>query len=407
MAGHPQRSFSSSFYRLIFARFALGFSTQAQAILLGWQMYEMTNDPLQLGLVGLCEAIPALSLALFAGYLVDLVSPKRIYQVVQVLSLVSLLIAWNAHSREQLLLAAVVTGMVRGFASPAIQAMIPRLVPLSEISRAVAWNASVNKLATVGGPALAGVLLGIWGLRLPYALACALLGVSLIATQLIHLNPFQKSVRVQKSFIDELFQGVRFVIREPRMLSALTLDMFAVLFGGVMAILPVFVKDVLHAGPEALGVLRAAPAVGAVIMGFYLIGRPIERNAGRLLFWVVFGFGLCILAFAASKSLAMAAIFLALSGALDSVSMVIRGAIVQLLSPDEMRGRIASVNSIFIGSSNELGAFESGVAAKLLGTIPSIYFGGCMTLLSVLVIYGIHPRLWKLDLRELVPLSKN
>ncbi len=406
MAVHQSSSFSPSFYRLIFARFSIGFSTQAQAILLGWQMYEMTNDPLQLGLVGLCEAIPALSLALFAGYLVDLFSPKRIYQIVQVLSLVSLLIAWNAHSREQLLLAAVVTGLVRGFASPAIQAMIPRLVPLTNISRAVAWNASVNKLSTVGGPAIAGVLLGAWGLHLPYAVACILLGVSVVATHLIQLDPIQKVVRVQKSFINELFEGVRFVIREPRLLSALTLDMFAVLFGGVMAILPVFVKDILHAGPETLGVLRAAPAVGAVLMGFYLIRNPLERNVGRLLFAVVFGFGLCILGFAASETLLPAAIFLAVSGALDSVSMVIRGAIVQLLSPDEMRGRIASVNSIFIGSSNELGAFESGLAAKLLGTIPSIYFGGCMTLFSVLFIYAVHPRLWKLDLRELVPLSK-
>ncbi|RYZ71602.1 MAG: MFS transporter, partial [Proteobacteria bacterium] len=227
-----------------------------------------------------------------------------------------------------------------------------------------------------------------------------------MVTSLIELEHRAYKKSADRSFAQELFEGVRFVFNEPRMVSALSLDMFAVLFGGVVAILPVFVKDVLHSGPEMLGLLRAAPALGSVIMGIYLIRHPMGENAGKALFWAVFGFGVCILGFAVSTSVVPAALFLVLSGALDSISMVVRGSIVQLLSPDKMRGRIAAVNSIFIGSSNEIGAFESGVAAKLLGTVPSIYFGGCLTLLSVLAIYGLHPKLWKLDLRGLMPASK-
>jgi hypothetical protein len=248
---------------------------------------------------------------------------------------------------------------------------------------------------------VAGVLLAVQGYMLPYRVAqvCLVLGsISLLFIKYHHHKP----LKVQNpSLFHELSIGVKYVFAHPLLLSVMSLDMFAVLFGGVVAMLPIYAAEVLHMGPEGLGWLRASPAMGAIFMSLYLIKKPITKHAGTALLWSVFGFGICILVFGISKNFWLSFAALAISGALDSVSMVVRGAIVQLCSPENMRGRIAAVNSIFIGSSNEIGQFESGVAAKLLGTVNSVLFGGTMTLVTVAFVFLRSKRLRSLDLNEI------
>jgi hypothetical protein len=259
------------------------------------------------------------------------------------------------------------------------------------------------KLAYVTGPAAAGLLLGWVGAGTAYAVGLVffVLAVGCLGFMRYDHAPYRTIGPRSRPFAAELFAGLRFVFDEPVLLAVLSLDMFAVLFGGVTAILPMVSEEVLHAGPQGLGFLRASPAIGALGMSLWLVRNPVNRGAGKLLLRVVAGFGLCILAFGASRNLFLSCLLLCASGALDGVSMVIRGSIVQLLSPEAMRGRIASVNSIFIGSSNEIGAFESGVAARLLGLVPSVFFGGAMTLLTVMLIGRKVPALQRVDLDQI------
>jgi MFS family permease len=402
---------SNDFYLTVFARFALSFSVELQATLMGWQMYEFTNDPLQLGLVGLAEGLPALCLALFAGYLVDRGDPKKIYFGVLLISTLSLFLSWFAKNPSHLFLAAIMTGLVRSFASPALQTVFPRLVTKEKLKETNAWTTGAYKLATISGPAVGGTLLALKGKDAPYALAFFVLSLAILSFPKVkvpkaHLSPStsastgNSSVK-KPSLLDEMLVGLKFVYREKFLFSSLCLDMFAVLFGGATAILPMFAKDVLDLGPQGLGILRASPAVGALIMSIILIRRPFIRQEGKTLFWVVFGFGVTTLLFALSRNVWLCSLFLGIGGALDSISMVIRGALVQTLSPDHMRGRIASVNSIFIGSSNEIGAFESGVAARVFGLIPSLHFGGVMTILTVLTVYRMTPYFYQFTLKKL------
>jgi MFS family permease len=370
-------------------------------------MYQFTRDPLHLGLIGLAEAVPAIGLALLAGYLVDRANPRKIMLGVLFVSAASMALAWIATSPIELFASAFLTGLARSFYSPCIQSLIPRLVPKTEIKRAVAASNSAMKLAYVGGPAAGGLLLGWMGAGPAYALGmgCFFLAfAALLAIRYDH-SRFRAPATTEHRFIHELLAGLRFVFRQRVMLGVLSLDMFAVLFGGVTALLPMIAEEILDAGPQGLGFLRASPAVGAFLMSLWLVRNPIGAGAGRLLLKVVAGFGLCILAFGISRHVVLSCAILALSGALDGVSMVIRGSIVQLLSPESMRGRIASVNSIFIGSSNEIGAFESGLAASLIGLIPSIFFGGAMTLLTVWIVAKAIPELAEVDLDRLAAKS--
>ncbi len=395
---------NANFYRLITARFCFALAVQSQAVLMGWQMYDLTKDPLQLGLIGLAAAIPALSLSLFAGLWVDRGNPLRIYQGVILSSACSVLIGWHAKSPSDLYIAAIMTGLVRGFTGPAMNTLVPKLVTRDQLRVASAYSTTANRLALVIGPGLAGVLLGIHGYGLPYLMAMISLfvaSVSLIMVRYSHVPMIKKTPQPNPSIRHELLIGVRYVFKHPLLLSAMSLDMFAVLFGGVTALLPIYAAEVLFVGPSGLGWLRAAPAFGAIFMGLYLIKSPVRENAGRWLLTSVLGFGICILVFGISKNYWLSLGALAVSGALDSVSMVVRGAIVQLCSPEEMRGRIGAVNSIFIGSSNEIGEFESGVAAKLLGTVTSVMFGGTMTVLTVLLVFWKAKDLRKLDLSKL------
>jgi len=372
---------------------------------MGWQMYDLTHDPLHLGILGLVEAIPALGMALFAGLVVDHFNPLRIYQSVILISFCSVAVAWGAHSPHALYLAAAMTGFVRSFLSPAVNSLVPRLVSREEIRKSSAYTSTAFQMANVVGPGMAGILLGIHGYSLPYIFALAALvtaSFTLLTVSYRHRpNPGGPMGSGSASRMNELMLGVRYVSKHPLLLSAMSLDMFAVLFGGVTALLPIFAAEILHVGPQGLGWLRAAPAVGAIGMGFYLIRNPIGKRAGTSLLKAVFGFGICILIFGISKNFWLSIFVLTVSGALDSISMVVRGSIVQLCSPENMRGRIAAVNSIFIGSSNEIGEFESGVTAKLMGTVPSVLFGGVMTLVTVVIVFWKAKELRDLDMAKL------
>jgi MFS family permease len=351
-------------------------------------------------LVTLTSALPALSLSLVSGYLVDRFNPLRIYQSIIGISLISVLLSWHASTPHELYLAALLTGLVRSFSSPSMGTLIPRIISRDQIKRSAAFTTLAFQFAGVAGPGLAGVLLGIHGYSLPYLLCVSSLVVASITLLFLEYRhvPSHRAKVTRSPLLPELLVGIRYVFNHPILLSSMSLDMFAVLFGGVTAMLPVFAAEILKVGPSGLGWLRAAPAIGAMLMGSALVRKPISKHAGTALLFAVLGFGLCILIFAVSKNYMLSWAMLALSGALDSISMVIRGSIVQLSSPEGMRGRITSVAAIFIGSSNEIGEFESGVAAKLFGTIPSVIFGGSMTILTVLITFLKSKELRHLDL---------
>ncbi len=368
------------------------FSQQVQALVVGWQLYELTGSKLALGLVGLVQAVPAIALTLLAGHVVDRSEPLKIYRWVLRLSIAGavMLVAVSGPGlglspwarAGWIYAASFVSGVGAGLAMPARTTVIARLVEREHYHESSAWTVSAIHLASVVGPAAGGLLFAWQGGRAPHAFDAGLLalGLVLIAPIRVPARPWEPK---QEAPLEAVFSGLRYVFAHPLLLPALTLDMLAVLFGGVTALLPVFAKDILHVGPAGLGWLRAAPAAGALLASAWLIRRPVRRNAGKTLLLVVAGFGATILGFAVSKSFALSAGLLALGGALDSVSMVIRSVMVQLFSPEEMKGRIAAVNSIFISVSNELGTFESGLLAQLMGTVPSVLFGGAVTLATV------------------------
>jgi MFS family permease len=401
----------SDFKKLISARFLFTLAVQMQGVVIGWRVYELTNDPLALGLVGLAEAVPALSLALYAGYIVDRSKPLGIYRWVLEISLVSALILlasalFKNHVETNwqiaaLYVASIFSGAARAFSQPSMYAIMPHMTKREGLTKALAWMSTAMQVGRVAGPALGGVIFGFMGTEVSYGLICVLLVGALISTYSIQMRIQAPAANGQKrAMLDELKIGVQYVFSHPILLPALSLDMISVLFGGVTALLPIFAKEILQVGPRGLGALRAAPAVGAALMGLFLTRVEIRHNAGKLLLSAVAGFGICILVFAASKSFVLSLIALGLSGVFDSVSVVVRSTAVQLASPDHMRGRISAVNSMFIGSSNELGEFESGVAAKLLGTVPAAYLGGMMCLLTVGIVGWISPTLRKMDLSK-------
>jgi MFS family permease len=373
----------------------------------GWHVYELTHDPLALGLVGLAEVIPYFCTAPFAGYLVDHLPRRKLGMVASgglaltATILMAIATGWlPSHGTPLIYMAIALTGMVRAFLTPIYNALFARVLPRTQFARGAGVGSVVFQLGLVIGPALGGLLVGWSGKGAAYGLAVALAIGAALALALLRVTELPAALERAPVFAS-IHEGLRFVFGHQVLLGALALDMFSVLFGGAVALLPAFIKDILHAGPEALGILRAAPAVGAVLVGVGLSRRPPELNAGRLLLAAVAGFGLCIIGFALSRELWLSAALLLASGLCDGVSVVIRSTILQLATPDEMRGRVSAINGIFIGSSNELGAFESGVAAKLLGLVPSVIFGGCMTLGVVAATAKLAPKLRRLDLRQL------
>jgi len=382
-------------------------SYQIVAVTVGWHIYEITRDALALGLIGLAEVIPYMGCALFAGYAVDVLPRRRLGMWACLgLLLTTLMLAGVASGRVPafgtwtIYAAIALNGVVRAFLAPVHTALFARVLPREQYARGAGVSSVVMQTGLVLGPALGGVLVAWGGKTLSYLVAAAFAAAAAIAVATLRVTE-PKAPAERAPVFKSIGEGLRFVFNHQIVLGAQALDMFSVLFGGAVALLPAFISDILQAGPEALGVLRAAPAAGAVLVGLWMARHPPQQHAGRLLLYAVAGFGVCIIGFALSEWFWLSALLLMLSGACDGVSVVLRSTILQLATPDHMRGRVSSINGIFIGSSNELGAFESGVAARLLGLVPSVVFGGCMTLVVVAATARLAPKLRRLDLREL------
>jgi len=379
-----------------------------QSVIVGWQVYDLTHDVLSLGLIGLSEAIPFLTVALFAGHVADIVNRKLIIAItatVYVICAIVLLymsyimpVLYQTAGVLPLYIIIAITGLARAFFFPAQSAYMAQIVPRSLYANSSTWNSTIWHIAAVSGPAVGGLIYGFAGIHAAFICVVFFSVISLIFFYTSKSVPLPARKAGEKIFTS-LSTGLKFVFGHQVLLGALALDMFGVLFGGAVALLPVFASEVLHAGPQGLGFLRAAPAFGAVMMALILAYYPPVHRSGIKLLWAVGGFGACIIFFALSGNFYISIGLLALSGMFDNVSVIIRGTILQMYTPDEMRGRVASVNSLFVGSSNELGSFESGLAAKLLGLIPSVVFGGGMTVMIVLATAGLAPKLRKMEIK--------
>lgn len=394
------------FLVLLAFRIQIVLAYQITVVVVGWHIYGLTHDPLALGLIGLAEVIPYFLCALFAGYAVDHYS-RRWFGVfaglligLNGLVLVATTTVIPQVQASQWIYGAIASGgFARAFIGPTYSSLFALVLRRDQYASAAGTGSSIFQLGMVVGPALGGALLGWTDLTTAYAVPAALaLGAAMTLWSLrIDEPPPAKS----SAIFTGIGEGLRFVFGNQIVLGAQALDMFAVLFGGAVAMLPAYVHDVFRHGPEGLGILRAAPAFGAIVVGIALARKPLNEHAGRILLVAVAGFGICIVSFAVSTSFWFAALMLMLSGACDGVSVVMRTTIMQLATPDAMRGRVSAINGIFIGSSNELGAFESGVAARLMGLVPSVVFGGMMALAVVAGTAYMAPQLRKLDMRKL------
>ncbi len=395
-----------SLLKLLSFRFQIALAYQIIAVVVGWHVYQLSHDPFALGLVGLAEVIPYFCSALFAGYVVDHYSRRRFGALATlVLGCNALVLTAVASGRlpgsplPWIYGAVAAGGLARAFIGPSYSALFALIVRREHYASAAGIGASAFQAALVFGPALGGALVGWASITTGYLAAAALSLVA--AASLLALRVAEPPPAPSAPVFASIAEGLRFVFGNQIILGAQSLDMFAVLFGGAVAMLPAFIHDIFHYGPEGLGILRAAPALGAIITGIALARFPLDRHAGRVLLGAVAGFGLCMILFALTRHFWLAAFLLLLSGIFDGVSVVMRTAIMQLMTPDTMRGRISAINGIFIGSSNELGAFESGVAARLMGLIPSVIFGGVMSVAIVALTARLAPRLRALDLRQL------
>jgi MFS family permease len=395
------------FRQYLFARFFLIFSVQMQNLILSWLVYDITKDPLSLGLIGIAEIIPFLSVVLFAGNMADMFSRRKMVLYASLLiTCSSILMCYLTINRAQinhsLLLSGyfsvvIILGLARGFFGPASQAMVPNLVPAAFFANATTWNTTAFHIAAIIGPALGGIIFGFGNANISMLVIISLQLISLF----LYFKLKYQQVYGEKngeSIFNRLREGIRFVFHNQVIISSLSLDLFAVLFGGATALLPVFAAEVYQCGAQGLGLLRAAPAAGAVLMAMFIMLKPPGKGAGKILLASVAAFGLCMIAFALSKNLYLSFAILALSGAVDNVSVVIRQTLVQSNTPDEMRGRVASVNSVFISMSNEIGSFESGLAAKFFGLVPSVIFGGIATISVVGITAKVAPKLREMDM---------
>ena len=381
-----------NFFLLI--RFLLVLAWSMQFIIIEWEVYNLTKDPLSLGLIGLFEIVPAISTSLFAGHIVDQKEKKKLF----VLAIIAFLFvsfaffsitssyAYLNYTSKQILLGIYLLvffgGFVRAFFGPIIFSLVALIVSKNAYPNAASWSSSTWQFASVLGPAFAGFSIAWLGIHMSMGFVFLAVLISLILTFFIKKKPILNT-KIGEPILDSLKAGLYFVFKTKSILVAITLDMVAVLFGGAIALLPIFAQDILHVGSQGFGMLRAAPAVGALIIMFASAYIPVTRNAGKKLLIAIFCFGISIILFGISSMFYLSLFALFLYGITDGISMIIRQTILQLKTPDEVRGRVASVNSIFIGSSNELGAFESGLTAKLMGTVPAVVFGGIMTLCSV------------------------
>jgi len=387
------------------ANFLSTIALQIQSVALGWQIYDLTGDPFKLGLVGLMEFLPAMGLALVAGPIADHFDRRRILilgylaEMLAALLLV-LMVVTDRTSVFAILAIALLFGVVRALVHPAARAMLPSLVPKEVFSTAIAWNSTTWQIGTIGGPALGGFLY-LFGPAYAYGGTV----VALLAGTVFVLVMRGRKIEAkseERPDLHMLLAGLPAIFHRPILLGALSLDLFAVLFSGAVALLPVFAKDVLHVGPDGLGILRSAPALGAVTTALFLTQWPLRRHVGRRLFFAVGVFGLAVVAFGFSRHFWLSFGVLVGGGMADMVSVYVRGSIVPLATPDALRGRVMAVEAVFIGASNELGAFVAGTGAALLGAVPAVIVGGCLTILVTLTWARIFPPLRNVDRIESV-----
>lgn len=389
----------TSFARFWLARVGATLASQMQAVAIGWQMYDLTHDPLDLGLVGLAQFLPAAALALFAGHVADRFDRRQVLRMCQSVGAgaiaVVALATWGGWiSRELIFGAAFVLGAARTFESPSQSSLLPTLVPGDLFPRAVAGSASANQFATIAGPALGGLIYAANPVT-AYAVASALFLFAAVMSGLIRSAPAPR--RREPFSLAALFAGFAFIRREPVVLGAIALDLFAVLLGGVLGLLPVFARDILATDAHGLGLLRACPALGALTVSLVLTRAPLRRQVGRIMYTAVAIYGAAIIVFAMSRSLPLSMAALVIMGAADLISVVIRQTLVQMRTPDAMRGRVSAVNSLFVGASNQLGDFRAGVTAAWLGTLPAVLIGGVGTIAVVLAWMRLFPALFQAD----------
>ena len=399
------------FNLFLLIRFFLVFAWSMQFIIIEWQVYSITKNPLSLGIIGLMEVIPAVSMALFAGHIVDQKEKRNLFAIITAafslislglffLTLPSFVEGWSQKSILYSIYALVFFGgFLRSFFGPTIFSLIALIVPKKLYPNAATWSSSTWQMASVLGPAFAGFTIAWIGVHWSLCIVFGLVFISLFLIFFIKRKPILNP-KIGEPIKQSLVEGIKFVYNTKAIFGAITLDMISVLFGGAIALLPIYAQDILEVGSEGFGALRAAPAVGAFLTMLITAYIPISKNAGMKLLTAIFGFGICIIVFGLSTIFWVSIVALFLSGVTDGVSMVIRQTILQLKTPDNMRGRVASVNSMFVGSSNELGAFESGVTAKLMGTVTAVVFGGTMTLITVITTGIVNPTLRKLDLTK-------
>lgn len=396
-------------YRLFLGmRMMATLGIQIMSVSVGYYIYELTSSALNLGLIGLAEALPAISISLYAGHVADKRSRRDILIVCMlVLFICALMLLGLAFGRDQLSTHLLIgglygviflTGIARGFFSPTNFAFLPQLIDKKLLPNAITWNSSTWEVASISGLGLGGLLYGFFGVKTAFTAMACLFFIGFLFVSYIRPRPVPP-LEAGETASRRIREGLGFVFNHRIILAAIALDLFAVLFGGAVALLPIFIKDILHKGPAELGILRAAMSIGAIVMAFFIAHRQPGAGAGKLMLGCVAGFGLSIIAFGLSSHYWLSFFLLMAAGMFDEVSVFVRASLLQLLTPDRLKGRVSSVNSIFITSSNEIGAFESGLAAHFLGARASVVFGGLMTLLVVGLTWWKAPSLRRLDLR--------
>jgi MFS family permease len=404
-----------NFVSYTLARFFIVVALEMQSVAVGWQVYEITKRPLDLGYVGLAQFLPGFALFLFAGHAADLYDRRKLliwcYGGFALCSALLLAIGWRApQSVHAIYFVLVLLGIFRCFNWPASRALLPQLVPEAHFSNALAWTASTFQIATIAGPAIGGIAYALFrGPEGVYAIALAISILSAVLTLRIHprtASPEKDLAEKEPVSLRTVLAGFRFIWEKKLILGSISLDMFAVLLGGAVALLPVYARTILHTGPWGLGLLRSAPGVGAALMAIVVAHRPIRRRAGRIMLLSVAAFGVLTIVFGVSHSLIVSLVALFLVGASDMVSVIIRATLIQVATPDDMRGRVNAVDMLFIGVSNELGEFESGLTAQWFGTVPAVVLGGIGTLLVIATWAWLFPELREADqltVAELVP----
>lgn len=395
-------------------RFFFTFAYQMQAIVLGLYIYDLTRDPLALAFIGLCEAIPSISISLYGGYMADKTEKKglllKIFTAVLICSLVMLTFtSKQAHLPKSTLLTVLYSmifciGLARGFFGPTTFSLMGQIIPKKLYPNGATWSSSSWQLASILGPAAGGLVYAHFGITNSYLVITGFIAIAL--TCILFLKSHPPTFIPKESILKSLTEGVQFVFKSKMMLAAISLDLFSVFFGGAVALLPIIAIEILHVGSEGAGYMRAAASVGSVLTMLVMTKYPPMNKPWRNLLIAVTGFGISIICYGLSTSFYLTLFFLFCEGAFDSVSVVIRSTIMQLLTPDQMRGRVSAVNSMFIGSSNEIGAFESGLTAKLMRTVPAIVFGGSMTLVIVFITYLKTKSLLPLTLNDIKPAEK-